>query len=79
VKNKVMGYEADDFLHVMVVPDNNDSLLHRTYKCSGTGLYETWTRCINHPGKFVIISPKALWAKQDENSDLYQYLKTRYW
>jgi len=79
LETRVKGFEADDFLHIMVVPDENDSLLHKEYKCSETGLYETWAKCLHHPEKFIIISPKDLWNNQDESSDLFRYLQTRYW
>jgi hypothetical protein len=79
LRRRPKGFEADDFLHLHVIPGANSRLLDKRYKCSGLGLEATWRRCLSHPGKYVVISPEKLWSLQDERADLLKYLKTRYW
>jgi hypothetical protein len=77
--HKVPGYEADDYLHLHIIPDENVELLDKKYPCSGRGMKETWKPCLKIPDKYVVISPKELWGKQKTGTEIYQYLEHRYW
>ncbi|GHT79738.1 hypothetical protein FACS1894104_4940 [Actinomycetota bacterium] len=77
--HKVPGYEADDYLHLHIIPDENAELLNKKYPCSGKGMKETWKSCLVDPGKYIVISPKDLWDKQEPDTDICRYLKHRYW
>jgi hypothetical protein len=79
LRHRPEGFEADDFLHLHVIPRANAQLLDKKYKCGGLGLEATWRKCLNYPEKYIVISPEKLWSGQDESSDLFRYLKTRYW
>ncbi|MEL1135042.1 hypothetical protein AAC978_07640 [Desulfitobacterium sp. THU1] len=77
--NQVKGLEADDYLHLHVIPDHNTQLLNKTYPYSGKGMEETWRQCLTIPDKYKIISPKQLWSKQNASTPLFQYIQQRYW
>lgn len=77
--NKASGLEADDYLHIHVVPDENTELLNKIYPCSDKGMEETWKSCLQDPEKYVLVSPTKLWSKQKSNTKIYQYLMHRYW
>lgn len=79
ILNKVVGLEADDYLHLHIVPDGNAELLNKKYKCSDDNMETTWKSCLEDPSKYIVISPEKLWGKQDPGSAIYQYLKHRYW
>lgn len=78
IKNRVAGLEADDYLHIHVVPDKNAELLDKTYRCSRSGMEDTWKSCLTQPEKYVVVSPERLWDGQD-NEALKEYLQARYW
>ena len=75
----VKGLEADNYLHLHIIPDGNTELLDKLYPCSGKGLEATWKNCLYSPEKYIIISPDKLWSKQKTDTDIYQYLCMRYW
>lgn len=79
LKHQPKGFEADDYLHVHVVPDGNAELLDKSYPCSNQGMEATWKSCLVDPDKYVVISPEKLWSKQCKDTDIYSYLKSRYW
>jgi hypothetical protein len=79
LSHQVPGFEADDYLHLHVIPDANAELLDKVYPCSNSGMEVTWKNCLTNPDKYIVLSPEKLWSRQDENSDIYQYLKKRYW
>jgi hypothetical protein len=79
LKHRVPGFEAEDYLHLHVIPDMNAELLDKEYPCSGKGMKATWQNCLTNPDKYVVLSPEKLWSRQDEATDIYQYLKKRYW
>jgi len=79
LSHRVLGFEAEDYLHLHVIPDGNAELLDKVYPCSGEGMKATWMNCLTNPDKYVVLSPEKLWSRQDEGSDIYQYLKKRYW
>lgn len=72
--------EADDYLHIHVIPEDNRDLLDKRYKVSGKGMEETWREMLVDQSKYVIISPKALMAPvAPKYPDLTDYLAERYW
>jgi hypothetical protein len=77
--HKVSGYEADDYLHLHIIPAENVELLNKKYPCSGKGMKETWQSCLIDSDKYVVISPKDLWGKQESDTAIYRYLEHRYW
>lgn len=79
LKHKPKGFEADDYLHIHVVPECNTALFDKLYPCSKKNLTETWKGCLTDPDKYIVISPEQFWSKQSKDTDLYAYLKKRYW
>jgi hypothetical protein len=79
LKYKPDGFVADDYLHLHVIPEANAELLDRKYPCSNKGMEATWKNCLTDPSKYIVLSPEKLWSHQDESTDIYKYLKERYW
>lgn len=82
VKNKENEtIKADNFLHVHVIPTDNDSLLQKKYKCSGKNMEATWREHLIDQSKYQIISPENLlkWLPESKYTDLKYYLSLRYW
>lgn len=79
IAKKVAGLEADDYLHLHVIPSENTELLDKIYPCSRKGMEETWKSCLVNQDKYVVISPANLWSNQDQDTEIYKYLKQRYW
>lgn len=73
--------KADDYIHVHVIPSENNELLNKIYKCSGKNMENTWRSCINDQSKYFVISPRELLKPIDaKNYDsLVKYLNNRYW
>lgn len=78
---KTETIEADDYIHIHVIPDENNELLNKTYPCSGKGMEETWRGCLNDQCKYVIIPPNELLAPviDRQYGALLEYLENRYW
>ena len=72
--------KANDFIHIHVIPQDNNELLHKTYPCSGQGMEKTWRSCLKDQSKYVVIIPEALLApvKCGQFHAAMQYLKKRY-
>ena len=51
---------ADDFLHIVVIPNKNKSLLSSVYKLSNMNLENTWRNILNDNSKFMIIDNKKI-------------------
>ncbi len=77
--NRVPGLEADDYLHLHVIPSENKELLQKTYPCSGKNMEDTWRSCLVDQTKYIVISPEKLWSQQDSDTEIFKYLKSRYW
>jgi hypothetical protein len=77
--HKPEGFEADDYLHLHVIPDANAELLDKVYPCSGKGMEATWKNCLTDPSKYIVLSPEKLWSHQNGSLEIYAYLKERYW
>lgn len=76
---KVSNLEADDYLHLHVVPDENIELLRKKHLFCGKAMEETWKSCLVDPNKYVVISPAQLCGTQSKDTKLFQYLERRYW
>ena len=76
---------ADDYIHVHVVPLENEALLQKKYKCGnkcgGKDMLATWTDQLENPDKYKRISPEELLSKLTDKrwEGLIAYLKERYW
>jgi len=85
IRNKVAGFEADDYLHIHVIPEENHELLNKQYSFSQKNMEQTWRECLDHSGncKYKIVSPKKLMSTQtqgtEEEKRLMEYLERRYW
>lgn len=84
--------QADDFIHIHVIPKQNHDLLkddldkNRRRKGYTNGaqigcLEEIWKSCLINKNKYKVISPEELLQNIDKQkySDLLTYLQTRYW
>lgn len=72
---------ADDYIHMHIIPKENKNLLNKEYDVSDKGMEDTWRDCIKDQSKYQIIEPKQLLSKIDfiEYSKLIDYLNERYW
>jgi hypothetical protein len=73
--------QADDYIHLHIIPTENGELLRKPYPCSGKGLEETWRKCLKNQEKYRIVTPRDLLAPLDRQKykDLFNYLEIRYW
>lgn len=72
--------QADNYLHVHVIPSENDELLLKKYKVSEKGMEESWREMLSDQSKYVIIDPKTLMSPTaSKYPELHEYLRTRYW
>lgn len=83
IKNKETEcLKADDYWHIHVIPETNETLLFRKYKVSGREMEITWRNMLKNQSKYSLIDPEALFAplsNTKEYSSLLDYLKVRYW
>ena len=86
IKNKEQISEtltADNFLHLHIIPKENEDLLllNKKYKCSGLDMEKTWRKNLKDNTKYKIISPDVFLQKIDkeEYAELINYLANRYW
>ena len=71
--------KADDFIHVHVVPTNNQEL-RGYYECSKSDMHSTWVNQLKNPAKYVLISPDTLLANlPSKYNKLKENLAKRYW
>jgi hypothetical protein len=74
--------KADEYIHVHVIPPDNDQLLKKLYPISGLPMENTWRNRIVHQDRYTIISPEAFLnpiRNAGNYQDLMGYLKQRYW
>ena len=74
--------QADNFLHVHVIPMANHDLLHKTYRCSGLNMEQTWRKQLKEQAKYRIVDPQDLLAPLatiGNYAPLLAYLRERYW
>ena len=81
IHKQTESIEADDYIHLHVIPDENYELLHKIFPCSNQGMEDTWRACLKNQEKYVIISPCELLAPvlEHEYEPLFTYLQKRYW
>ncbi|ROT18094.1 hypothetical protein EEL51_10865 [Muribaculaceae bacterium Isolate-110 (HZI)] len=71
---------ADNYLHIHVIPSENDELLQKKYKVSDDTMEKSWRGMLANQSKYVIISPETLLAPVSTSyPELTQYLSARYW
>lgn len=44
--------KADNYLHIHIIPDENDELLLKRYKVSGKGMEESWREMLSDQSKY---------------------------
>jgi hypothetical protein len=73
--------KADDYIHIHVIPNENDELLYKKYKLSRKPLRESWLDNLKDKEKYIIISPMDFISNIDKNkyNELMKYLQNRYW
>lgn len=79
-KNKEIT-KADDYIHIHVIPYENNQLLDKIYPCSFQGLEATWRMNIKDQKKYTLISPRTFLSPIDPEryKNLLSYLSKRYW
>jgi len=73
---------ADDFLHVVVVPTDNQDLLAANYPFSDKGLEDIWRDAITDNTKFKLVDSQLVYEcieKSTQHAALSHYLKKRYY
>lgn len=71
---------ADNYLHIHVIPSENDELLQKKYKVSGDTMEKSWRCMLADQSKYVIVSPEKLLAPVTSSyPELIDYLSIRYW
>ncbi len=74
--------DADDFLHIHVIPKGNEELLEKKCDLSGKDMESTWRDMINCQEKYVVIDPADLMKPitcVPKYKALCEYLAKRYW
>lgn len=64
---------ADDFLHIVVIPNKNKSLLSSVYKLSNMNLENTWRNILNDNSKFMITDNKKIIEALEYITELIKY------
>jgi hypothetical protein len=83
-KNKANELNADDWLHLDIIPENNLTL---RYKLSApdfiqTDIEEAWKSQLKEPEKYNVITPQKLLKPvifDSKHRSLINYLNVRYW
>ena len=73
--------KADNYMHLHIIPNENNDLLNRLYSCSKMNMEDTWRKCIVNQNKYKIISPQDFFKNISgaKYNDLKKYLSIRYW
>jgi hypothetical protein len=78
-KSKGERLQAEDYLHIHVIPKTNSKLLNRPFKVSGMTMEATWRSMLADQTKYVIVDPADLMRSISERyPDLCNYLSERY-
>jgi len=77
-------YEATDWLHMHVIPEDNKELRERITSANLTGktLEESWKLQLKNPDKYIVISPQKLLEpiiELEDTKSITNYLTARYW
>ena len=80
-KKSLEKIKAVNYVHLHIIPNENNELLNKKYSCSKMNMEDTWRRCIVNQEKYKIISPKDLLKNVTgvEYKELKKYLSKRYW
>lgn len=73
---------ADDYIHYIVIPNENQELLEYNYEISHNNFESTWRNCLSDQTKFQIIDSKHILQIIESipsYSKLADYLKLRYY
>lgn len=71
---------TDNYLHIHVIPSENDELLLKKYKISNSTMEKSWRSMLTDQSKYVIVSPETLLAPiASLYPELINYLSIRYW
>ncbi len=84
VKHKKDELQADDWLHIDVIPETN---LHIRYHVNSpdmlqTGIEDAWKDLLKKPEKYMVINPQKLlkpFLFDKKYTSLINYLNKRYW
>lgn len=84
VKNNRNELNADDWLHLDVIPENNLNLRYQVQAPDllQTGIEEAWKAQLKEPNKYNVITPQKLLKPilfDPKYRSLINYLNTRYW
>lgn len=78
--NSTEHFQAEDYIHVHVVPADNKDLLDTSYPQPGGTMEDTWRSVLKDQSKYKIIDPKSLFSLIDKKYEsLVDYLANRYW
>ncbi|WP_446787239.1 PGN_0703 family putative restriction endonuclease, partial [Macellibacteroides fermentans] len=78
--NSTEYFQAEDYIHVHVVPADNKDLLDTSYPQPGGTMEDTWRSVFKDQNKYKIIDPKSLFSLIDKKYEsLVDYLANRYW
>ena len=79
----LVDYDARKFIHLHIVPSANKELLERRYKRFvefDQGMVATWHSLLVNPNLYICKDPQEIFSAIEEfDSELYEYLLTRYW
>lgn len=80
VEGMVKECVADDFLHILIVPDENKDLLGNSYFFSNDHFETIWKSRLKHPEKFKIVGSRMIQEKviYSINHAWAKYLRDRY-
>lgn len=73
--------QAQDYIHLHIIPTENSNLLNKKYKLSNSGMEDSWRNSINNQGKYKIIDNKKIIeyiSLQASYAELGKYLFERY-
>lgn len=84
VKNNRNEMNADDWLHLDIIPENNLKLRYQVQAPDllQTGIEEAWKAQLKEPNKYNVITPQRLLKPilfDPKHRSLINYLNTRYW
>ena len=71
---------ADNYLHINIVPTENDALSVKKYKISGQTFEKSWRAMLKDQHKYLKVDPKHLLTPvASKYPQLVKYLSKRYW
>lgn len=71
--------QADNYMHLHIIPTENEALLQKTYPVSGLKMEKTWRAMLSDQSKYIVLDPKDFLAPVTAYySALAAYLAARY-